>query len=98
MLIEGSWLPENRIALEALIRRYGKQGDEYDAARAPFAVFDWDQTIIRHDIGDALFVHQMEQLAFAVDHDHFWQMLADAGDVATLRAGIAALREVPRDE
>ena len=91
----GTWLPENRAALEDLLRRVGRGGPEYRADAPPFAVFDWDQTVIRHDIGDALFLHQIEALGFALDHDEFWTVL-DPSDV-TLREQAALLRELADD-
>ncbi|MCW5851661.1 MAG: haloacid dehalogenase-like hydrolase [Anaerolineae bacterium] len=95
MLMTGSWRPENRAALEDLIGRVGRGGPEYQADAPPFAVFDWDQTVIRHDIGDALFLHQIEALGFALDHDEFWTVL-DPSDV-TLREQAALLRELADD-
>ena len=95
MLMTGTWLPENRAALEDLLRRVGRGGPEYRADAPPFAVFDWDQTVIRHDIGDALFLHQIEALGFALDHDEFWTVL-DPSDV-TLREQAALLRELADD-
>ena len=95
MLMTGTWLPKNRAALEDLLRRVGRGGPEYRADAPPFAVFDWDQTVIRHDIGDALFLHQIEALGFALDHDEFWTVL-DPSDV-TLREQAALLRELADD-
>ena len=95
MLMTGTWLPENRAALEDLLRRVGRGGPEYRADAPPLAVFDWDQTVIRHDIGDALFLHQIEALGFALDHDEFWTVL-DPSDV-TLREQAALLRELADD-
>ena len=91
----GSWRPENRAALEDLLRRVGRGGPEYHPDAPPFAVFDWDQTVIRHDIGDALFLHQIEALGFALDHDEFWTVL-DPSDAA-LRDQAALLRELADD-
>lgn len=47
------WLPENRDALNALLRDYGASSEGFDASARPVAVFDWDNTMIRNDIGDA---------------------------------------------
>ncbi len=95
MLMTGSWRPANRAALEDLIRRVGRGGPQYQPDAPPFAVFDWDQTVIRHDIGDALFLHQIEALGFALDHDEFWTVL-DPSDTA-LREQAALLRELADD-
>ena len=97
MRLDGSWLPEVRAALEELAMRVAADPATYAPAGAPpFAVFDWDQTVIRHDIGDALFVYQMDHFAFALDHDDFWDVLGLQGDAA-LRAQVAALAARPHD-
>lgn len=87
MLQPGSWRPDVRAALEDLIPRVGRHAPGYDPAAPPFAVFDWDQTVIRHDIGDALFLYQIEALGFAIDHDDFWTHLdASAPDLRDIAA------------
>ena len=97
VLMQGSWLPDNRAALEDLIRRVGRENSTYDPSSPPFAVFDWDQTVIRHDIGDALFLRQIEDLAFAHDQDEFWSILGvPAND--PLRDHVARLQEASPDE
>lgn len=97
MLMQGSWLPDNRAALENLIGRAGRESAAYDPSSPPFAVFDWDQTVIRHDIGDALFLRQIEDLAFAHDQDEFWSILG-VGPDDPLRDHVARLSEIPPDE
>ncbi|MFN8471899.1 MAG: haloacid dehalogenase-like hydrolase [Anaerolineae bacterium] len=97
MLTQGSWLPENRAALEDLICRVGRESETYDPLAPPFAVFDWDQTVIRHDIGDALFLRQIEDLAFAHEQDEFWSILGVAPD-DPLRDHVARLLEAPQEE
>jgi hypothetical protein len=43
------WLPENRDALNALLRDYGASSEGFDPSSRPVAVFDWDNTMIRND-------------------------------------------------
>jgi hypothetical protein len=69
------WLPDVHAGLLALIERYGRDAPGYDASAPPFAVFDWDQTITRFDIGDAVLAYQVERMAFALDHPPFWELL-----------------------
>ena len=71
----GGWLPEVHAALQALLDRHGRGGPAFEAAAPPFAVFDWDQTITRFDIGDAVLAYQVEQQAFALHHPPFWDLL-----------------------
>lgn len=97
MRLDGSWLPEVRAGLEDLAARVVATPAAYAPHDAPpFAVFDWDQTVIRHDIGDALFLHQIDHFAFALDHDDFWDVLGVERD-SPLRGEVAALAARPRD-
>jgi len=47
------WLPENRARLDALLAARGSGSPGYDPAHRPVATFDWDNTMMRNDIGDA---------------------------------------------
>jgi hypothetical protein len=49
----GRWLPANRARLEALMEARGRGGPGWDAAHPPVATFDWDNTSMKNDIGDA---------------------------------------------
>ena len=51
----GGWLPENRAALNALLASRGRTSAAFDPMRPPVAVFDWDNTVLKNDIGDATF-------------------------------------------
>ncbi len=55
-LEEGSWDPQVREALNTLMK------DSRDGA---YAVFDFDKTSIVHDVSQALWVYQIEQLRYA---------------------------------
>ena len=50
------WHGDNRARLDQLIAEYGSCSPGYDPSRPPVAVFDWDNTIIKNDIGDASFI------------------------------------------
>jgi phosphoglycolate phosphatase-like HAD superfamily hydrolase len=47
------WLPQNRARLDALLAARGSSSSGYDPAHRPVATFDWDNTMMRNDIGDA---------------------------------------------
>lgn len=49
------WADGNREALEELVRTHGKDSPGYDPARPPVAVFDWDNTVIKNDVGNGTF-------------------------------------------
>jgi phosphoglycolate phosphatase-like HAD superfamily hydrolase len=60
------WLPENRARLEALLAARGVLSGAYDPAHRPVATFDWDNTMMRNDIGDAT-------MAWMLHHDGILQ-------------------------
>jgi hypothetical protein len=49
------WQGNNRARLQAMIDTYGRGAPAYDPAHKPVAIFDWDNTIIKNDIGDGSF-------------------------------------------
>ncbi|MET0406369.1 MAG: haloacid dehalogenase-like hydrolase [Cystobacter sp.] len=49
------WLPDNRQKLNALIHDVGSTSATFDPDRRPVAVFDWDNTLMKNDMGDATF-------------------------------------------
>ncbi|WNG18148.1 haloacid dehalogenase-like hydrolase [Cystobacter fuscus] len=51
----GRWLPDNRERLNALIRDVGITSPAFDPRNRPVAVFDWDNTVVKNDLGDATF-------------------------------------------
>jgi phosphoserine phosphatase len=59
----GQWFPPNHQALTALLQRNKGMGG--------CAVFDWDNTCIFNDIGDAAFAYQLEHLLFALPLTEF---------------------------
>lgn len=48
-----SWRAPVRQSLDALIASKGCAASGYDAAAKPVALFDWDNTMIKNDVGDA---------------------------------------------
>ena len=60
------WLPENRARLDALVAARGTSSAGYDPAHRPVATFDWDNTMMRNDIGDAT-------MAWMLGHDGIYQ-------------------------
>lgn len=51
----GRWLPENRTRLNELIATRGIASPTFDPKNRPVAVFDWDNTVVKNDLGDATF-------------------------------------------
>jgi hypothetical protein len=56
------WPDDARARLEAFVTSHGRGSAGYDATHPPVAVFDWDNTSARGDVGDLAF-------AYMLDHD-----------------------------
>ncbi len=50
-----SWAGDNRERLNEMVTELGIASDSFDPEQPPVAVFDWDNTVIKNDIGDATF-------------------------------------------
>jgi phosphoserine phosphatase len=49
----GRWLPANRQAINGMLATYGRGGAKWDARHRPVATIDWDNTMMKNDLGDA---------------------------------------------
>lgn len=47
------WLDENRERLDEMLEELGDCGSDPDRDDAPLALFDWDNTVVKNDIGEA---------------------------------------------
>jgi phosphoserine phosphatase len=54
-----TWYGSNRDKLDQLLRTQGACSATYDASKKPLAVFDWDNTVIKNDVGDATFFYML---------------------------------------
>ena len=61
-LAEGNWDAFNREQLDRMIATYGKFGPNYNPARPPYVVFDWDNTTIFLDIEEAALIYQLREI------------------------------------
>lgn len=48
------WYGDNAERLNAMLDEKGSTSADYDETKRPIAVFDWDNTVIKNDIGDAV--------------------------------------------
>ncbi len=64
VLTPAKWAPENYKSMQSLIDTSGKNGPSYNSQNKPYAVFDWDNTCIMNDTEEALYMYQIENLAF----------------------------------
>ncbi|WP_327357358.1 HAD family hydrolase [Streptomyces sp. NBC_01304] len=53
LTIDQGWYGKNKAQLDELIAEYGKCGKTPRKGGKPVAVFDWDNTVIKNDVGDA---------------------------------------------
>lgn len=51
--LEPGWYGDNQARLQQLIDRYGRCNPYRPARARPVAVFDWDNTVVKNDVGDA---------------------------------------------
>ncbi|WP_434588121.1 haloacid dehalogenase-like hydrolase [Streptomyces sp. A5-4] len=51
--VTAGWYGANRASIQQLIDTYGRCGRAAEDRRPPVAVFDWDNTVIKNDVGDA---------------------------------------------
>jgi hypothetical protein len=52
---ELTWYGENRALLNEMLKKYGSSNPSYLITQKPVAIFDWDNTTIKNDVGDATF-------------------------------------------
>ncbi len=64
VLTPGKWAPTTYKSMQSLIDTYGKNGPSYSSQNKPYVVFDWDNTCIMNDTEEALYMYQIENLAF----------------------------------
>jgi haloacid dehalogenase-like hydrolase len=55
-----AWYAQNRDKLDTFIDEVGQNSANYDPAKKPVAIFDWDNTVIKNDVGDIVFFHQVK--------------------------------------
>ncbi|MGT2757578.1 haloacid dehalogenase-like hydrolase [Streptococcus ovuberis] len=71
VLEKGLWEDKLYKRLSQLIQEHGKESATYDANQKPYAVFDWDNTTVINDIGEATFTYQTANLVFKMTPEEF---------------------------
>jgi hypothetical protein len=90
-----SWAGNNRERLDEMMRKHGVRSPSYDKGAKPVAVFDWDNTVIKNDIGDAVMYWLVRHGKILQPPGRDWaktsRFLSDAarGDLAAACAGLA---------
>ena len=72
-LEKGVWEDKLYTRLAQVIKDNGNTSSNYDENKKPYAVFDWDNTTVINDIGEATFTYQIENLAFKMTPEEFDQ-------------------------
>ncbi|WP_406405640.1 haloacid dehalogenase-like hydrolase [Streptomyces sp. NBC_00879] len=55
LTVSDGWYADNKAKIEAFIHAHGRCGDNVNGEGMPRAVFDWDNTVVKNDVGDATF-------------------------------------------
>lgn len=55
------WTDEARRRINEFVRRRGRTSASFDSRRRPVAVFDWDNTVFKNDMGDATMYWMLRQ-------------------------------------
>jgi len=69
-LAEGRWDPRIREELETMIWDYGVSGNQWAPEAPPIAAFDWDNTAIQGDIGEAILDYLDERDNTRLTHEY----------------------------
>lgn len=56
----GLWLTANRARINDFIRATGRGGAGWKGEARPVATFDWDNTVLKNDMGDATFFYMLK--------------------------------------
>jgi phosphoserine phosphatase len=65
-LADRNWDGFNKSQMDKFIATYGKTSANYNPAKPPYAVFDWDNTMVFLDVEEAVFIYQLENLRYAM--------------------------------
>ncbi|MEE2645528.1 MAG: haloacid dehalogenase-like hydrolase [Myxococcota bacterium] len=90
LLSPGRWLPEVRTAILKLIEEHGVGSEGYDPEAPPLAVFDCDQTLIRHDVGEAVMRHMITHRRLRPSRG-FWRQLPEDYSREPISAAFTAM-------
>ncbi|GGE33416.1 phosphoserine phosphatase [Streptococcus himalayensis] len=71
VLAKGNWEDTLHARLVKMIEENGKMSADYKEHQRPYAVFDWDNTTVINDIGEATFTYQISNLAFKMTPEQF---------------------------
>jgi len=73
--VDGVWLHPIRERIDRLIRSRGRGSPLHGSGPQPVAAFDWDNTVILNDIGEAVFFELVSSMRFRFDLDDLWNLV-----------------------
>lgn len=91
------WYGDNREQLDRFILRYGGELDPASGGLPRVAVFDWDNTVIRNDIGDAVFFQMLHEGRVRIPEDNDWSRTSPYLTAAALAYLSAACDPRPQE-
>ncbi len=104
VLDKGKWAPDTYRAVNNLIEKHGAGSPRYNPNRKPYVVFDWDHTSIMNDTQEALFLYQIDQLAFNLKPEEFYEMIKKnvpngpfSQKLKNLQGDVVTLEEITED-
>lgn len=65
-LIKGNWDTFNHSQLNKMLADYGNTNPNYNSAKPPYVVFDFDNTTVFLDIEEAVLIYQLQNLHFGM--------------------------------
>lgn len=93
------WHKTNRQTLTTWLDAHGCQSESYDPAGRPLALFDWDNTILKNDIGDAITFHLISNDRVLQPPNGDWKQTSGyLTDAAAAALTAACGTEVPAGE
>lgn len=72
----GAWRPQVHAALLDVVNKYGVNSPNYDPERPPLAALDCDETLLVHDLGEAMLRFMVTWRRIHADRA-FWQQIPD---------------------
>jgi phosphoserine phosphatase len=75
ILTPGKWAPNTYKSMQKLIDENGVKSPNYNSSKKPYVVFDWDNTAIMNDTEEALYMYQIENLAFKLTPEEMGAMV-----------------------
>lgn len=70
-----NWAPDTLARLNKLLEDNGIASPDYDEAKKPWCVFDFDNTTSFFDVEEALLIYQLENLRFKIPADKMYDVL-----------------------